>query len=482
MFNRFYWTQIPRTNIISISLAALLGGLIWARFGASTSVELTAISFLLLPFSAKRRWPVIVAAILIGLNIGLWRGQQVYSNLLIYENLYGQKVHLQGRVGDDAAYSYRGQIEFHISEIVQINGEANRKLSGRIRVRGFGAIGIRRGDIIEIKGKLYEGFGNRQGSISYAEINILTRQPNFVEKIRSKFFAGVNTALPEPNSSLGLGFLVGLRTLLPDNLLGELSATGLTHIVAVSGYNLTILVRVMRRLFAKKSVYLSIASSAFLIIGFLMVTGLSPSISRAAVVSGFALTAWFYGRSIKPLLLILLSAAITALFNPFYAWYDLGWYLSFAAFFGVLILAPIITKRLFKSRPKLLAQVAIETISAQIMALPIIAVIFNELSLISLLANIIIVPLIPFAMLLTFIAGMGGMIGPLFAGWVAWPANFILTFMTDMISLMASVPWALTEIEVDWGVVSVFYAIILGAVIVARTRIKSPLSGTEIIE
>ena len=420
----------------------------------------------------------MVVAVLIGLNLGLWRGSAVYGQLQDYRNLYGQKVELVGRVSDDAAYSYRRQLEFHITDVTW----SDQRLIGRIRVRGFGGVGIRRGDIVRVFGKLSEGFGNRQGSISYADIEVIGRKISAIEDIRAKFFAGVNTALPEPNSSLGLGFLVGLRALLPDQLLDQLSATGLTHIVAVSGYNLTILVRVMRRLFAKRSVYMSVATSAALIIGFLLVTGLSPSISRAAVVSGFALTAWYFGRQIKPILLILLSAAITAFINPFYAWYDIGWSLSFSAFFGVLVLAPLFTKRYFNKRPKLLGQVVIETISAQIMALPIIAVIFGELSLISVAANALIVPMIPLAMLLTFLAGLGGMLGSAFAGWLAWPANLVLTFMTDLVSVMAEVPWALKKLDTSWTEASIFYAAVIICALVIRLKIRKPLSGTEIIE
>ena len=168
--------------------------------------------------------------------------------------------------------------------------------------------------------------------------------------------------------------------------------------------------------------------------------------------------------------------------SPFYAWYDIGWYLSFSAFFGVLVLAPIFTKRLFKKRPKLLGQVVIETISAQIMALPIIAVIFGELSMISILANALIVPLIPIAMLLTFLAGLGGMLGPLIAGWISWPANLILTFMTDLVSVMAAVPWALKEVSIGWSLAAAFYVGVLLIALIARSKFKQPLSGTEIIE
>jgi len=478
MISRLSRYRFPRTSIITFGLTGVLAGLVWARFGATTSTQLTALSFLLIPLTVRSRWPVVFVAMVIGLNIGLWRGHNVFADLSRYQPLYDRKIEVVGRVSDDAAYSYQGQTEFHITNI-RLDDES---LIGRIRIRGFGGVGVRRGDVVRVSGKIREGFGNRQGSISYANIELLSRQASVVEDIRAKFFAGVNTALPEPNASLGLGFLVGLRTLLPDQLLDQLSATGLTHIVAVSGYNLTILVRLMRRLFAKKSVYLSVATSAALIIGFLLVTGLSPSISRAAVVSGFALTAWYYGRRIKPILLILLSAVITAMINPFYAWYDIGWYLSFSAFFGVLVLAPLFTKRYLKTRPKLLGQVVIETISAQIMALPIIAVIFGELSMISISDTALIVRVPPTEMILTIFAGLGGMFGPLIAGWISWPANLILTFMTDLVSLMAAVPWALKEVNLNWLIVSLFYGLVLFVAIVIRSKLKTPLSGTEIIE
>ena len=81
MFYRLYWYRVPRTMIISVGLAGILGGIVWARFGASTTAQLTAISFLLIPLTAKRRWPVLTVAVLIGLNIGLWRGNQVFTDL-----------------------------------------------------------------------------------------------------------------------------------------------------------------------------------------------------------------------------------------------------------------------------------------------------------------------------------------------------------------------------------------------------------------
>lgn len=480
--NSLFTHRFNRTTLLAVGLSALLGGLLWARFGASANLSFMIIGFLMLPLLPAKKWPALLVMLIIGLNLGLWRGEITKNQLDLYQPLYDQKVILVGKVIDDSSYAYKSQTEFHIGEVKLVAANETLELPGRVRVRGYGAPSVRRGDIVEVNGKMREGYGNRQGSVSFAQITVHGRSANVIEDIRAKYFAGVYTALPEPNASLGLGFLVGLRTLLPEGLLDQLSATGLTHIVAVSGYNLTILVRFTRRIFARRSIYLAMLSSVSLIVAFLAVTGFTPSIVRAAIVSGLSLTAWYYGRKVHPIMILLLSAAITAFYNPFYLWYDLGWYLSFAAFFGVLVLAPLLTARLFAKKPGPMGQVVIETISAQMMALPIIAVIFGEISFISLFANALILPMIPVAMFFTFIAGLAGMLVPFISGWFAWPADFILTFMVDSISLMARVPWALKEVNTNWVQAGIFYGIIGFAAAIMLHKTKKRLNAAEVVE
>lgn len=474
--------RFNRTTLLAVGLTTVLAGLLWARFGAVPNLNFMIVGFMLLPLLPAKKIPALLVMLIIGLNLGLWRGAVTKSQIDLYQPLYDQKVILVGRVIDDSSYAYKSQTEFHVGDVQLVARDGNLDLPGRVRVRGYGAPSVRRGDVVEIYGKMREGYGNRQGSVSFAKITVHGRSANVVEDIRAKYFAGVYTALPEPNASLGLGFLVGLRTLLPEELLNQLSATGLTHIVAVSGYNLTILVRFTRRLFARKSIYLAMLSSVSLMMAFLAVTGFTPSIVRAAIVSGLSLTAWYYGRKVHPVMIILLSAAITAFWNPLYLWYDLGWYLSFAAFFGILVLAPLLTARLFANKPGPMGQVVIETVSAQMMALPIIAVIFGEISLISLFANALILPMIPVAMFLTFVAGLAGALVPYISGWFAWPADFLLTFMVDAISLMSRLPWALKEVNTNWLQAGIFYSFI-GLVAVVMLRVtKKRLNAAEIVE
>ncbi len=136
--------------------------------------------------------------------------------------------------------------------------------------------------------------------------------------------------------------------------------------------------------------------------------------------------------------------------NPLYIWGDVGWYLSFLAFAGVLILAPLIIHTYFKGeKPFFLLAVLIETLAAQAFALPFIAVIFGEVSLISPLANVLVVPLIPFAMLMIFIVGVVGMVSPVVALWLALPVRALMTVTVWVVERLSTIPWAQTSVKLQ---------------------------------
>ena len=125
---------------------------------------------------------------------------------------------------------------------------------------------------------------------------------------------------------------------------------------------------------------------------------------RAAVVCCLGLAAWYYGRTVQPVVLLLTAAAITGLANPLYVWGNVSWYLSFLAFFGVLVLAPVITRRLYGERqPRFLTVILLESLCAEAMTLPYVLYIFGQMSTVSTLANVLVAVLIPPAMLLSLI-------------------------------------------------------------------------------
>jgi competence protein ComEC len=329
---------------------------------------------------------------------------------------------------------------------LQVVAPQRTKLVGNIGVKGFGASAVSRGDTVKVTGKLYLTRGNNLASIGFATLEVVKSKPSLLENIRHRFIAGMQSALPEPQASFGLGLLIGQRSTLPEDAKNQLMMVGLTHIIAVSGYNLTIIVDVVRRRLGKLSKFQNTAMCLSLMGIFLLIAGSSPPIVRASIISMLSIWAWYYGRTIKPLVLILVGAAITVLANPLYIWGNVSWYLSFLAFFGVLVLSPLISRRIFAhKKPGLLVQVLLESLCASVMTIPYILYIFGQVSLVALVANVLVVPFIPLAMLLSLLAGLAGAVIPALAGWIALPAKFLLTYMLDVASVLSRLPHAFVE-------------------------------------
>lgn len=453
---------------------AFLIGLALVQVGASLdSTWIFLAIILVVAFYRKKNLITIGCIVLLGLSLGLVRGENFKVNTETYEQLYGKKITLVGVAQSDGIYSKKGQLMFDLGQLSVLRPE-EQELVGKIGVQGYGEKAVYKGDVVQIEGKLYKTRGSKQAGISFADINVIQVGNSPVEKLRREFVAGMYSALPEPQGSFGLGLLVGQRSTLPEDVSNALKIVGLTHIVAVSGYNLTILVRAAQRLFGKRSKYQATLVSVSLIISFLAVTGMSASIVRASIVSALSLTAWYFGRHIRPTLLIAITAALTAGWYPLYLWSDIGWYLSFLAFFGVLVLAPLIAIRIWgKREPSVFMLLVIESICAQIMTAPLILYIFHQTSMVGLIANILVVPLVPFAMLFGAIAGTAGMIAPALAGFIAWPAKYLLLYMLDIANALSRVPHAQIERSLSLAGLVFCYVILAFITLVLYRRAKS---------
>ena len=378
--------------------------------------------------------------VLAGLLLGVWRGGIYMQQLQPYHALALQKVAFTATANIDAVYGKNSQLSFIVRD-VDFTYPRHIHVPGTVKVNGFGVTMVYRGDRLQVSGSLYPTRGANQATVSFAKLKKVGSTTSTIDNLRRKFAAGMQTALPEPLASFGLGLLVGQRNTLPDALTQALLMVGLTHIIAVSGYNLTILLEASRRLLGNRSKVLSTAIALTLIFSFLMVAGTSASIVRAAVISILGLSAWYYGRTVRPLLLILLAAAGTAYANPVYLWADIGWYLSFLAFFGILVIGPLVSRRLYgHKRPPLIPQIMIESLCAELMTIPLVLYIFGQMSLVSLLANVLVVALIPLAMLLSLVAGLAGMVIGGVSGWFAWPAQVLLSYMLDIVNLLSRIP------------------------------------------
>jgi len=464
----------------------ITGGCLAALAGIGLSRKLSVYPNLLwlifiplLMLFCRKNIASLITVIIVGLGLGLWRGGMQMQKLHQLQTYTAREVTIQATATNDSVYGERSQIEFTANDVTLLN-PATKPLAGSFKISGFGENMIYRGDRVQVSGKLFPTRGANQARIAYAQLNRVGSSNSSINSFTRRFTAGMESALPEPNASFGLGLLIGQRNNLSSDLTNQLIMVGLVHIVAVSGYNLTIIVRVIGRL-KLGSKYQRLIASLVLMITFTLVTGFSASIVRAVIVSGLSLWAWYYGRQIRPILLIAFVAALTGFINPFYVWGDLGWYLSFLAFFGVLIIAPIIASKLFRREPKMLSMVVLETLSAEIMTLPLIMLSFGQLSLIGLLANGLVVPFIPLAMLLSAVAAGAGVFIPSVAGWLAWPANILLTYILDVVKVLSEVPGIFVHRSINlFSMLSLYASILLIVIIAYRHRTPKTAIITDV--
>lgn len=465
-----------RTSVITVGLFAFLIGLTAAGFGVILHESYLVVALIVaVATMARLRTVGLLSVVLLGLVAGCLRGQAFDQRLQPLRDNYDEKVVLRVRAASDGVYTDKAQLGFDADHIEFVEPEIAGIVPGRLLIEGYGAQGVFRGDVVVVEGKLRQIRGSKQGVVGFADLEVVGRDDSRLEQTRRGFVAGLSSSLPEPHASFAAGLLIGQRTSIPDGLKKQLSAVGLTHIIAVSGYNLTVIVRAVMLLMRGRSKFVTVAGVAAVLGLFLLVTGFSASIVRAAIVCGLSLWAWYYGRSFRPWLLIGLAAALTAGIYPLYIWTDLGWHLSFLAFGGILVLAPLVTARIFRKRqPKIIEQVLVETLCAQVLTLPLIMYIFHEISLISVVANLLVVPLVPLAMLLSMVAGVVGMALPQLAGWFAWPAQVLLTYMLDLVNLLSRPAGVLLQrtistMELVWLYVCLAVVIF---VLTARTRAK----------
>ncbi|MFZ2126142.1 MAG: ComEC/Rec2 family competence protein [Candidatus Microsaccharimonas sp.] len=406
----------------------------------------------------RRRLYVLPALVLGAGVIGLWYGSTSQEELRIYTPLIGSQVQLQGTVREDPSLNDKNKLVLQLHKI-SIDGH---DLPGAIWMSVSPREEIKRGDEVTLEGKVMPGFGTFAAILYNARVVRLNHpQPGDIGRVMRDWFADkIRLAIPEPQASLGIGFLTGQKSALPGDLAEALQIAGLSHIVVASGYNLTILVRLARRLFMRISKFAAAMGSSTMIILFVMMTGLSPSMTRAGLVSGLSLLAWYYGRGFHPFVLLPFAAAITVAVQPSYVWGDMGWQLSFSAFAAVMIVTPLLQRYFFgEEKSGTIRQVLGETVGAHLVTLPIIVLGFGVISNVAIPANLLIVPFVPMAMFLTFISGLAGIITPGGAELVGMPASWLLGYMTQTAQYLAELPWAQTAVEVPWWSMLLYYAV-----------------------
>ena len=291
-------------------------------------------------------------------------------------------------------------------------------------------------------------------------------KPIFV--IKNKFESTVNNSIVEPNAGFINGILLGTKQNLSDNLKNAFSKTSTSHVLAISGYNITIIawcvMWILLRYFKRRKAFWV---SVVVIVLFTIMTGASSSVVRASVMGLLLLFANGYGRLYDPRNSILFAGALMIFQSPLALRFDVGFQLSFVAVLGLMYIYPIInywTRKLLNpglSGQSQLKDLISATISAQIAVLPLLIYYFHNFSLVSLPANILILPFLPAAMLLGFLSGIGGMIFLPFGQLLGYFAWAITTYQIKVIEYFASLSFASMAWDISLSWLVAFYVILI---------------------
>jgi len=297
-------------------------------------------------------------------------------------------------------------------------------------------------------------WGEVSPSSTFSSATTKSKIKSVIYQLKRGVVSSAQTVLPEPESSFLLGLLIGVKDGLPEELTESFRDTGTTHILAVSGYNVTQLINVGVLLLALILIprRKSAATMAVAVILFACVVGGDASVIRAAIMGCVGILATLYQRRYSGTRALLAAAALMLVVNPLVLKHDVGFQLSFVAVWGLHALAPGLLG-LFPVRWRNAAvRILCETGSATLATMPIILHAFGRLPAVGLLANLLILPLIPWAMLFGALAIAIGLVSvpaafvpALIAAWIMRAVEFVA------IKLAQHIPLAL---EVHIGIVT----------------------------
>lgn len=436
---------------------------------------------------------VLVCFFVISLSFGISRFQETKIKSEIADNpeILEQKVIFEGLIAEEPNIRIKDtQYAVQIKSLKTSNSKTRTDL-GKVLVTASHYPAYKYGDLVEFSGKLkvprkFDSF-NYQEYLAKDGIYLIMYNPdtrfissdkgNYIYSaifgFKERFKDKLKLLVPEPEISLLNGLLLGEKSGMGDEMKNYFSLTGTSHIVAVSGFNVTIIAVIILELCLAIGLHRNQAFwiSVFAILAFIIMVGAPASAIRAGIMAGLVMAAIRAGRLNSISNAIVFAATLMIFFNPMILRFDVGFQLSFLAVMGLVWVYPVLEK-CFEKIPDIikLKSMLLATISAQIMAIPVLIYNFDRLSIISPLANILILPFIPLAMVFGFLAGIISLIWIIPAKIIGYFTWMILAYQLATIEYLAK--FSVSSVTMNFSVILfiVYYIIII--LIIMYFRIK----------
>ncbi len=331
------------------------------------------------------------------------------------------------------------------------------------------------GDKVEVFGKFQKEVINpfkSQYMSFFPTIRLLKEEESLISKTNFKKFLlktrgqieeKIKRLLPEPQSSLLLGVVLGVKTQMPEDFWQHLRKTGTLHLVVASGQNVVMVVGFLMNIsvwFLKRRWAILVAVLG-IVVYVLMVGAEAPAV-RAGLMATMIFIGQLLGREVNPGKFLCLTAMVMLLICPLIL-FDIGFQLSFAATAGLLWLHPLLlTKLSALGKIPVLGEGLLVTLAAQLAALPILLVNFGQFSWLSPLVNALVLPLIPLLMVFGFIIAGLSFFSSFLAqllSWFVWPFLSWFVKVVEFFGGLSWTNWEMGEISCWWAVL--YYLILL---------------------
>lgn len=468
-------------KIISLIITGFLVGIVfgslvnlgWAIifFFLLLSLSFVGLFFIYRQDTERKKIFIIISLFFLGITLGLFR-LEILNNLVARKNVISQPNYFGLIVADP---DRRDKTTRLVVELAPVRSRTSSELEVRLRTGDRLLLvtdnftDYAYGDKIEFKGKIEKpsnfitphqnGAGQAaQGKVFdyqnyllvrgitevgyYPKIKILARDQGSVIKawlfkLKNNFLGNLRQTLPEPSASLAGGLILGDKGGLGSKTENEFRQAGVSHIIVLSGFNITVVAETVLRVFS----WLSPAFAWLLGIGsiflFVMMTGGEAAAVRSAVMGAIALVARKYGRTYDAGVALIVAGFLMVLWNPRLLVFDFGFQLSFLATCGMIYISPLISQLGgFTSKLKLKELIS-TTIGAQIAVYPWLLYKTGNATLVGFISNLFILPAVPMAMLGSFLTGIAGFVSYYLSLIISYPTYFLLFYILKLASLFS---------------------------------------------
>jgi competence protein ComEC len=502
---------LPRYKIFLIILLSFIVGIVVASFikidfFVVFCAILMAAFFLFIAWSSKKIR--LISFMLVFVSLGILRYNLSWShiepaNIQFYN---GQKARIEGMV--ISVEKKLDQIEIVLESekiqpeadllLTEIKNNEIKKVKGKVLVYAPLFSNYQYGDLLGISCQLYQpepiaGFPYHEylakqdiySTCFSKEIKILAQGKGnffnrFIFQTRDRIKTTIEKTMTEPESSILSTLLLGIGKETPAEVRSWFSATGTAHILSISGLHVAILASLLIYL-AINFLGLARPKAFYFVVGtlifYILLAGSPAAAVRSAIMGILAIFAQKIGRKTQGVNLIIFAAAIMLLFNPKLLKSDMGFQLSFLAILGITLLNDYFLKvfNFLKFLPDKLRPIQdylATTCSAYLFSLPLVLFYFGNLSLIAPIANILILPTLPFLMGLGFIFALVSLIYFGLAQILAWPIWVILRYIVLVVKFLALVPYFSFNLgKISWWLMILMYLLLIFIVIKIKRRI-----------